>query len=151
MFARNRLDARTPGVERAHPAFEILGVRAEVVFERLDRDRARYRFAVHERAKDNRQIGVAVSGRVRGKPNFHGRLIRRIRRETDTGEYRPPPDMPDMVLARPDCGPASSARLANVARAMPISFACKSMPRTALVPIASCEPVHRPVPCLRRD
>src|SRR5579859_845626 len=141
MFARNRLDVWTSGVERAHPAFEILGVRAEVILERLDRDRARHRFAVHERAKDHRQIGVAVSGRVRGKPNFHGRLIRRIRRETDTGEYRPPPDMPAMVLARLDRGPA--ARLINVVRPMPISFAGKSTRRIALVPTASVEPAHR--------
>ncbi|TCK95655.1 hypothetical protein B0G74_2284 [Paraburkholderia sp. BL9I2N2] len=48
VLARDRFDARTSGVERPHPAFQVLGVGAEVIFERFHRDRARHRLAVHQ-------------------------------------------------------------------------------------------------------
>src|SRR5579864_1980108 len=82
MFARNGFDVCAARVESPAPAFTIVRLRAEVVLQRLDRNRTGHRLAIYERGKYEGQVRVAISRRIREKTNFHGYLIRKIRQKT---------------------------------------------------------------------
>src|SRR6202012_5869880 len=75
MFSRHGLDLRSTGVERANPAAAVECLRAEMILQRFDRNRARHPLAVHQRGEDDREVGITISRRVGREIDLHGRLM----------------------------------------------------------------------------
>src|ERR1700709_2025548 len=74
MLSRDRFNSRARSIECAYPAGAVAAFHAEMILQRLDRDRARKAPAIDPRRKYHREIRVAIRRRIGGKKDVHGGL-----------------------------------------------------------------------------
>src|ERR1700710_2498745 len=74
MLSRDRFNSRARSIECAYPAGAVAAFHAEMILQRLDRDRARNALAIDQRRKYHREIRVAIRRRIGGKKDVHGGL-----------------------------------------------------------------------------